>query len=212
MANTIDDSSLYLSTLQNQTAKTGNSSLGKDEFLKILITQLQNQDPSNPMEDKDFIAQMATFSSLEQMTNMNTTMSNFISLQTQSNLISYGQFVGKEVAWTKAETGDNGETSITSGTGKVASIAYKGTDVEFTLEDGTVVNPGNISNVYSESDDNSLVSASRLIGKTVSYLNADNEEMSSVVKSVSLKNGQIQLTLDDDQQSQINAGKITKIE
>lgn len=44
--------------------------LGKDEFLKILITQLRNQDPLNPMEDRDFIAQMAQFSTLEQMQNM----------------------------------------------------------------------------------------------------------------------------------------------
>ncbi|MFT8319499.1 MAG: flagellar hook assembly protein FlgD [Bacillus sp. (in: firmicutes)] len=209
MANTID-SSLYLSNYQGNTKTTGSSALGKDDFLKILITQLQHQDPSNPMEDKDFIAQMATFSSLEQMTNMNTTMNNFTSLQTQSNLISYSQFVGKEVNWHKTETDESGNETTTSGTGKVVSVAYKDNSAEFTLEDGSTLSPANISSMNQS--DNSLVEASQMIGKLITYLDGNKEEQNTEVKSVSIKDGVIHFTLKDDSNSQITSKQIIKIE
>lgn len=62
--------------------------LGKDDFLKLLITQLQNQDPMEPMEDQDFIAQIAQFSSLEQMQNLNKSFSYSMGFSLMGKYIS----------------------------------------------------------------------------------------------------------------------------
>lgn len=78
----------YSQTQTNTTSKS-NDALGKDDFLKMLVTQLRYQDPLQPMEDKEFIAQMAQFSSLEQMQNMNTAM-----ITTQAT-----NLIGKEIHW-----------------------------------------------------------------------------------------------------------------
>lgn len=90
--------------------------LGKDEFLKILIAQLKNQDPSQPLQDKEFIAQMAQFTSVEQLTNM----SNEMKLLRQSLGFASG-LIGKSITWNT--TNEKGET--VPKTGVVESIVVK---------------------------------------------------------------------------------------
>jgi len=56
-------------------SKTDGNNLGQDAFLKLLVTQLQHQDPSNPMDNSQFISQLATFSSLEKLSAISTHVS-----------------------------------------------------------------------------------------------------------------------------------------
>ena len=82
-------------------AKTSgkNAELGKDQFLKLFVAQLQHQDPMNPMQDQDFMGQMASFSTLEQVTNLasaNAAMATNLSLSQSVGLI------GRTVSWTDA--------------------------------------------------------------------------------------------------------------
>lgn len=74
--------------------KAKSQSLGRDDFLKLLVTQLSYQDPTAPMEDKEFIAQMAQFSSLEQMTNMASDFSKLAGIITSNEAASA---IGKSV-------------------------------------------------------------------------------------------------------------------
>ncbi|MDZ5711724.1 flagellar hook assembly protein FlgD [Jeotgalibacillus haloalkalitolerans] len=199
--------SLYLSSLENKKLEPKDQSMGKDQFLKLLIAQLQNQDPTQPMEDKEFISQMANFSSLEQMTNMANSFEKFATMQEQTALIQYNEFVGKEVKWDKMESVDGEQVAI-NGKGIVETVKFKGGSVEFTLEDGTSLTPGNISEVNKGELQDSLQQASMIIGKKVSWMK-DDKEIESTVVSVSRKDGAIWLHTSDQQR--IAADELIKI-
>jgi flagellar basal-body rod modification protein FlgD len=56
---------------QTASAVSNTTSVAKDQFLKLLVAQIQNQDPMKPMDNQEFVAQLATFSSLEQLMSIN---------------------------------------------------------------------------------------------------------------------------------------------
>jgi len=108
------------SNKKNKTGEAGEkNNLGKESFLKLLVTELKHQDPTKPMEDKEFIAQMAQFSSLEQMSNMNKEIKNLLGSSRASE--AYG-ILGKEV-----DTFDTEKKTRISGI--VSSVFYKGEEL-----------------------------------------------------------------------------------
>jgi flagellar basal-body rod modification protein FlgD len=80
-----------------QTSASQQSVMGKEDFLQLLVTQLQNQDPLNPADSTEFTAQLATFSSLEQLQNINSTLADVSASQsvlTNSQAVDY---IGKKI-------------------------------------------------------------------------------------------------------------------
>jgi flagellar basal-body rod modification protein FlgD len=90
---------------------TAGGDMGKDEFLKILITQLSHQDPTQPMQDKEFIAQMAQFSSLEQMTNVASEIQKVAALLAKGQAVSLLGRMVEIVAGSKVVEGTVDEVS-----------------------------------------------------------------------------------------------------
>lgn len=74
----------------------GSSKLGKNEFLKLLLSQLANQDPTSPTDSKAFVAQLAQFASLEQMQSTNNTLESLLIAQTSASQINAVSLVGKD--------------------------------------------------------------------------------------------------------------------
>ncbi|WP_141903463.1 flagellar hook assembly protein FlgD [Lysinibacillus sp. Y5S-8] len=207
--NTSITDDLYYSNYKKPTKQTGNSELGKDAFLQLLITQLQHQDPTNPMDDREFISQMAQFSSLEQMQNMTKTMESLLASQQQTQMMNYASFVGKEVKWHEItdKIDEKGDPVVNEGTGVIESLKFVDGSVVFKLADGKEITPGNISGILAGSGTNTdggntvpespLVQASKLIGKNVTYKDGDQELQGRIV-SVSNKDGVIYYVLDND--------------
>lgn len=131
-------------TTSSKTSKRNTGDLGKDEFLNLLVTQLQYQDPLNPQDDTQFIAQMAQFSALEQMQNLNTSYSATKAFGMIGKMVTAN--ITEDSENTKSITGE--VTSVKMQSGK-AYVVVDGNDVlvEDVLEVTDIANEFNISNL-----------------------------------------------------------------
>jgi len=124
--------------LARQNTPVGNQEeLGKTAFLELMITQIRNQDPLDPTKNEDFVAQLAQFSSVEGIQNMNTSMENMASAFRTSLALNASSMVGRSVmvptdtVLMDGENGVLGAINVTEDTGRLM--------VDVTNATGTVV-------------------------------------------------------------------------
>lgn len=122
--------------------------LGQDAFLELLCKQLEYQDPLEPMKDTEFISQMANFSSLEQMKNLNTSFTSLSSTINDTILPSLtlqqaSSLIGLNISY--VETASDGSVSTSSG--MVDSVIIKD-KVPYCMVDGEYVDMSSIQKIY----------------------------------------------------------------
>lgn len=127
--------------VNNAITTQGKSSLGKDDFMKLMISQLKNQDPLNPMDGTEFSAQLAQFSSLEQLSNLNTYMkqsidANAVLTQSINNTLITG-LIGKDVKINGGDLQITGQENIDLGYN--LPIQAKSAQIKIYNESGTLV-------------------------------------------------------------------------
>jgi flagellar basal-body rod modification protein FlgD len=129
---TTDTSNTKSTTAAKTTTKA--DALGKADFLNLLMTQLKYQDPMNPMDDKSFIAEMAQFSSLEQTSKLNTTLTGnqeFEKFSAASVLI--GRSV--QINETTTDTKKGSDPVTTTVTGKVTEVKKTDDGIQVKVND-----------------------------------------------------------------------------
>ena len=126
------------------TAKSPNSVAGAgkafdlkpEDFIKMMITQLQNQDPTEPAKNEQLLAQMSQIGQLQSSTSLQTSLSKMV---LQNNLGAAGNLIGKSV------TGLGGDGDSVAGT--VTSVRVEGDDVVLELDNGNALNMSRVTEI-----------------------------------------------------------------
>lgn len=147
-----DGTAIKDSYIQAQKEKTSNNSLGKDAFLNLLVCQMQNQDPLNPNTDTEYIAQLATFSQVEEMQNIGKAMDNMRAMS------SVGKYVDITVSTNKSD--EDGVDIKRNVTGKVD---YATSDNKISVN-GSLYDYSDVKTVYN------------IDPKTIETLNSEQTE------------------------------------
>jgi len=141
---------MVLSALSTATAgasgaakATPPKTVSKDEFLQLFVTQLRNQDPLSPMDGAGFTAQLAQFSSLEQLTNISDGLKSLLLFQNSLQNTLTPNLIGKQVGYQGKDS--TGADAVLSGT--VTGIAFDADRTWLVVDGATRIQPGDVKEI-----------------------------------------------------------------
>ncbi len=145
--------STYTETYQKEDT-VGTSALGKDAFLQLLVTQLQHQDPLQPQDNSEFVAQLAQFSSLEELQNLTSSMGNSQALNLVGKYVMIEVGKSDEVANTSMVQGWVDYVQMVDGKAmlSVNNQLYKYEDLDSVADDYYIANMGGANSDSSSTE------------------------------------------------------------
>lgn len=185
---------------------TGKNIVSQQEFLTLLTTQLKAQNPLNPMDSTGFTAQLAQFSSLEQLTNINSGLKNMLSSQTSLQNTMTTSLIGKKVKVAGNTVHLDGQAnmrySLTGDAAKVTISVYDATGKLVRQQDSIGRSAGEHSVVWDGKDKNGAALPSGPYRITIDAVDAMNKTVNAApltygtVTSVGFENDMTYLNLD----------------
>ncbi len=185
-----------------QVANNGDTdNVSHEDFLMLLVTQMQNQDPLNPMQDTDMMAQ---FAQLQQLDNQKVMTDAMLDMRREYAVQGASSMIGKEVT---SKDLDGVEV-----TGVVVSTFSEDDTVRLTLDNGTVVTYEDISKVKDMDELPDINAASAMMHKYVVGVDANAKAFEGIVKNITTQNGQIYLnTYEGDSIPMIGVAQIRNL-
>lgn len=167
----------------------------KDRFLSILLTQMQHQNPTDPMDTKEFTGQLTQFSSLEQQIDTNTKLENLVSTLSQSNISSAFNYIGRKVELATPTTAF--QNDFANWTYAIPSNA-KSVEMTVTDSSGAVVYSGKMQNnsgrtdvaagTYSlnlsESDFSKAIEEGKVLKLSIKATTEDNKQLTADIHTI----------------------------
>lgn len=190
-------------------AKSSNKALGKDAFMALFVAQLKNQDPLNPLSDKDTTAQMAQFAQLEQTTNMNNMLKGIATALKVNQTLQAASLIGKSILASGNSLSKEGDSvsklnlDIPKGVTKVKVNVHDSTGNIVRTVDLKNVKDGKMSFAWDGKNTSGSKAADGIYKISVVAENDDGKkflvptQVDGKVKSVEVKNGQQVLALAD---------------
>ncbi|MDX2022106.1 MAG: flagellar hook capping FlgD N-terminal domain-containing protein [Deltaproteobacteria bacterium] len=117
------------------TDRKGSSELGKDQFLKLMLAQMQNQDPTKPQDSQELATQLAQFTSVEQLQKANTSLDDILLAQATNSQMAATNFVGRDAMFHTDAIDWKAGTSTSAG----AYLGATASEITATISDGTRV-------------------------------------------------------------------------